>query len=106
MTHFEDDGTFDQGLVVCVTRKGIQRGEKTTRQKPTEKGLRTFKQLIEDGILKFIGYRDETYIRINKFWRQHRSVTRGSKPDPEGLLLDRCGLVAAATDENNPPNTI
>ena len=100
MTHFEDDDSFGQGQVICVTKMAIQRGEKTwfslDAAKAEARGLQTFQQLIEAKTLQLVGYGDECYNRISKFWRQHRQAPRGSKPDPHDLLLDPAEVVAAS----------
>ena len=103
MTHFsDDDSEFDQGQVICVTKMGVQRGEKTwyslNEHKAAQHGLKTFQQLIAEGTLKVVGYGDETYNRISAFWRGHRRAPRGHKPDPLDLLLDPAELAVADAD--------
>ena len=81
----------------------VQRGEKTwyslDEAKAAARGLQTFQVfLIVNGTLKLIGYGDETYNRISKFWRRHRRSRRGQKPDPLDLLLDPTEVEAAADE--------
>ena len=101
VTHFaDDDSDYDQGQVICVTKMGVQRGEKTwfslDEDRAATHGLQTFQALVRDGVFKVIGYGDETYNRISKFWRRHRQARRRQKPDPAELLLDPAEVAAAA----------
>ena len=107
VTHFaEDDSEYDQGQVVCVTKMAVQRGEKTwfslDEDKAALHGLRTFQQLVRDGTFKLIGFGDETYVNISKFWRRHRHAPRNQKPDTSELLMDTLEL-AAVTGESVTP---
>ena len=107
VTHFaEDDSEYDQGQVVCVTKMAVQRGEKTwfslDEDRARVHGLRTFQQMVKDGTLKLIGYGDEAYIAISKFWRRHRRAPRREKPDTSELFLNPAELAALTGVDEAP----
>ena len=82
--------TSSSCLIFCVTKMGVQRGNKTWFSldpvKAAPHGLTTFQQLVADEVMKVIGYGDDAYVRISQFWRSYLQAPAASKPDPLQLL--------------------